>query len=89
MPDFASTTASLGMEVLNGLQEKDLRIFLQKKFEVGKYYKVADLQVALGVAKHHPCLYEIGVMHDKDTKKVVDHPMAKYVPQGMFLMRDI
>lgn len=102
MPDFASTTASLGMEVLNGSEEKDLRSFLQKRFAVGKYHKVADLQVALkeyfkadvyptfiGVAKHHPCLYEIGVMHDKTTKKVVDHPMAKYVPQGKFLMRDI
>ncbi|KAL6528574.1 hypothetical protein OROMI_029219 [Orobanche minor] len=99
IPDFASTTASLGMQVL---QEKDLRFFLQKKFAVGKYHKVADLQVALkeyfkadvyptfiGLANHHPCLYEIGVMHDKTTKKVVDHPMAKYVPQGMFLMRDI
>ncbi|WOG81362.1 hypothetical protein DCAR_0100508 [Daucus carota subsp. sativus] len=103
MVDYASKIYEFGETVVTGnAEEYSLGEFLEEKgFDVGKYHQVEDLHLVLKeyfevdvyptfVAQGtHPFLHEIGVLYSKDSGEKIDHPMAKLVPGGSFLMRRI
>ena len=103
MVDYASKIYEFGETVVTGnAEEYCLGEFLEKNgFQVGKYHQVEDLHPVLKeyfevdvyptfVAQGtHPFLHEVGVLYSKDKGEKLNHPMAKLVPKGSFLMRRI